>query len=216
VARAYRPVSVSARFDRMAWAGHSAFAADLWAVSSLPRPLEAATVVWRLVGADGSVYGEGRWSGTIPSRQPLPLLRTEVPLDGLVGDLFYLALELADAAGTVLTERRYPFSRTGTMEPMLSVPRTSVQAEKREAGADRWLVTLANAGGHAALQLHLEDARPLSAAGYAYFSDNDWTLFPGEKKTFSVDWSGVPEEQRVLEIAGWNTDTIAIGQGVPE
>ncbi|TJY43561.1 hypothetical protein E5161_06720 [Cohnella pontilimi] len=204
VAKAYRQVSVSAGFDMMAWEGQQRFAADLWAVSSHRETLSGVKAVWRLVGARGSVYGEGLWTGRVESRTPIKFYKIEIPMERVSDDLFFLVLELSDASGRVLADNRYTFSRTADMQPMLDAADTEVQAVKRETADDRWELELSNAGGFAAVQVHLEDARPLVAEGYVYFSDNDLSLLPGEKKTISIDWSGVPKEQRALELAGWN------------
>ncbi|MDB4866942.1 MAG: hypothetical protein JWR03_1275 [Cohnella sp.] len=206
VARAYRPVSISAGFDMMAWEGQSRFAADLWAVSSLIRPLEGVQAAWRLVGANGAVYGEGSWNGTVQSRTPVKLLQLQVPFDQVNDEVFFLVLELTDANGRVIADNRYTYSRTADMVPLLAVPPTSVQAVKRESGHDQWHLELTNTGGHTAVQVHMEDARPLAAEGYVYFSDNDFSLLPGEKMTITVDWTGVPNEHRTLELTGWNME----------
>jgi beta-mannosidase len=209
-AKAYRPISITASFDRMAWAGHRLFAAGLWTTSSLTRPLEGLTAAWRLVGASGAVYGEGSWSVAVPSRTPSHVGDIEAPLDRMDDELFFLVLELTDASGSLLADHRYTFSRTDTMQPMLSAPRAAVEVRKRETGNNRWELVLFNRGGYAALRLHLEDARPYGKDGYAYFSDNDFPLLPGESKTIEVEWSGVPEAERKLELGGWNAEAAII------
>lgn len=212
VARAYRPVSMTARFAAQAWDGQSRFAAELWAVSSLARSLDGLEAEWRLIGASGARFGQGVWSGSLQSRTPLKLTGVEVPLEEVTDNVFFLVLELKDASGAVVADNRYTFTRTADLQPLLSVGQTCVQVGMRASGRDRWQLELLNAGDLAALQLHLEDARPLGANGYVYFSDNDLTLLPGERMPIAVDWSGVEEPQRELELSCWNSDVQSIRQ----
>ncbi|WP_123040254.1 glycoside hydrolase family 2 protein [Cohnella candidum] len=211
VAKAYQPVTITARLERMAWAGENRFTAELWTANSLNRPFEGGNAAWRLVGASGTVYGEGSVRVDVPSRKPNPIRSIEASLEGMSDEVFFLSLELTDASGALLADNRYAFSRTDTMQPMFSAPRVSVEAVNRETGGDRWELVLSNRGDHAALQLHMEDARPLGMNGYVYFSENDFSLLPGESKTIAVDWSGVPQGERKLELGGWNTETTTIG-----
>jgi len=207
VARAYRRIAITARFDRMAWAGERRFGAEIWTVSSLPDVKEGVRVEWRLVGAGGSVYGAGAWTGAVAPSRPERITTAEALLDRMADDIFFLVLALYDSAGAKLSDNRYTFSRTSNLQPLFRVPATAVEAIKREIGADRWELRLTNKGAHAAVQLHLEDARPLDGKGWIYFSDNDFTLLPGETASIVADWSGVPVAERRIELAGWNTDT---------
>ncbi|WP_276357151.1 glycoside hydrolase family 2 protein [Cohnella caldifontis] len=211
VARAYRETAITARFDRMAWAGHERFTAELWTVSSSKLPLEGIVASWRLAGASGTAYGEGSGGVTIPSRKPVQVGSIEAALDGMRDDVFFLSLELTDASGRLLADNRYTFSRSADMRPMFALPQTEVRVTKRDREGDGWLLELSNPGGSAALQVRLEDARPLGAGGYAYFSDNDFTLLPGERRAIEVDWSGVAAGERKLELSGWNFETITMG-----
>jgi beta-mannosidase len=95
---------------------------------------------------------------------------------------------------------------------MLVLPQTSIQVEKTisEEGAF-WQLQLTNVGIQAAFLIHLEDARPVTAEGYVYYSDNDFSLFPGENKSINVRWSSIPEAGRKLNISAWNSQVQHIG-----
>jgi beta-mannosidase len=55
VARAYTPLHLSARFERLAWQGQELFAAEIWISNSHSEPLQAASLQASLVGASGYV-----------------------------------------------------------------------------------------------------------------------------------------------------------------
>lgn len=205
VARAYRQLSLTARFAMQAWEGQADFTADLWLVSSLGQPLEGLHAEWKLTGSSGTVYEEGRSNNTGVFQNPVKLQPVRVPLNQVKDDIFFLQLSLYKETGEIAADNLYTFSRTSDMKPLFSVPETSVQAVKQVTSNERWQLELTNQGSQAAVQLHMDDPRPLEADGYIYFSDNDFSLLPGEKAFITVDWSGVPVSERELELTGWNT-----------
>ncbi|HSJ55904.1 MAG TPA: glycoside hydrolase family 2 protein, partial [Anaerolineae bacterium] len=91
------------------------------------------------------------------------------------------------------------------------LPHTRLETEVEKDG-DRWLLRLTNTDSPAAFCVWVEDARPVDAAGGAFFDDNYLTLLPGETRQVAVTWHGVPEPARQLTIAGWNTDEITLPQ----
>jgi beta-mannosidase len=82
--------------------------------------------------------------------------------------------------------------------------------EQRHRVVERWQVTLRNKGGTAALMVWLEEAHDLAAPGYAYLDDNHVCLLPGEARTLTVTWDGVPEVDRKLLAGGWNTQVLEL------
>jgi beta-mannosidase len=88
---------------------------------------------------------------------------------------------------------------------MLNAPAVSLHAQAVKEH-DTWQVTVTNTGPFAALNVRLDDSRDTESSGYVYFDDNYFSLIPGESRTIEARWSGVKEENRQLELAGWNTD----------
>jgi beta-mannosidase len=66
-------------------------------------------------------------------------------------------------------------------------------------------VEITNTGEWAALLVWLEDARPVTATGFAYFDANYFCLLPGESRSVHVEWEDVPPEEQYLTIKAWNT-----------
>jgi beta-mannosidase len=81
---------------------------------------------------------------------------------------------------------------------------------RREAAGEGWRLTITNTGPEPAMFIWLEDERPLGAEGYVYFSDNHFSLFPGEAHTVTVEWDNVPAGERRLTVAGWNTPSLTV------
>ena len=67
-------------------------------------------------------------------------------------------------------------------------------------------MTVINDGNTAAMFVWVEDARDLTAPGYAYFGDNYFCLLPQESRSVSVTWKDVSVEEQRLEIAAWNSE----------
>ncbi|SDO39236.1 beta-mannosidase [Paenibacillus sp. yr247] len=206
VARAYQAIHVSASFDRIAWAGQESLKADIWAIQTELNRLGELTSHWSLVGASGRVYSEAKWQGEIVPNGVKYLGTLELPLCELQEHVFFLRIHLMNAANEVISHNCYPFSASANLKPMLSLPQTRLQVEKTilEEGAI-WQLQLTNIGTGAAFQVHLEDSRPILAEGFVYYSDNAFSLFPGESKLIHVRWSSVQESDRKLEISAWNS-----------
>jgi hypothetical protein len=130
-------------------------------------------------------------------------------LASLQEEVFFLDLRLLARDGSFLAVSRYPFSRTHDLAPLLHHPRTGLEVSQLQDG-EAWKIKITNPGSQAALFIWLEDARPLSAPGYAYFADNHFCLLPGESRSIRVDWTGVDRPERGVVIGGWNTDQLLI------
>ncbi len=84
------------------------------------------------------------------------------------------------------------------------------------ADGDAWSVRLSANGSAAAVEVRLDDARPIGwpeRTGAAYFEANVITLLPGEERAIRVDWHGVPETDRRLRLSGWNVEQRELGRG---
>ncbi|SFI76116.1 beta-mannosidase [Paenibacillus sp. UNC496MF] len=167
VARAYRPVAVTAAFAAQAWAGRDAFAAELWAASSLPRAADGARAAWSLAGASGRVYAAGETApAALPDGGAVRLGAARCPLADIGEDAFVLTLSLADAGGRPLAGNRYVFSAAGDLTPLLRVPETTLHARllPAEDAAPEAASAAASAAGASALG---GAARPAHAAARA-------------------------------------------------
>ena len=130
--------------------------------------------------------------------------------------IFFLDLVLKDSAGEKMTNNRYMFISASKLTPMLHVEPTHITAQLAGRDDQRNL-HIENSGKHTAMYIWLEDARELTAAGFVYFDQNYFWLFPGESRCVQIDWKDVPKEERRLEMKGWNTNSVRIGEnGISE
>lgn len=205
VARAYAPLSVTARFPTLAWAGHEQFEAEVWAANSQSQEFQA-TLTTRVVDTIGHVYATDTHAANVGAKCATRLAAFQFPLNELMHDVFMLDLVLGDSRGDTLAQNRYVYSRAENLAPLLNVPTTRVNVET-ERGTDAWTLALENVGDHAALFVWLEDARDLGAVGHVYFDDNYFCLLPGETKMITTKWHEVARDERGIILEGWNSKT---------
>jgi beta-mannosidase len=223
VARAYTPLTVTAAFPTIAWGGRELFEAEVWANDS--RNVMTASLHLRLIGASGRVYAEQTQLVAFASNAATYLTNTQYPIPNLTDDIFFLDLRLTDPSGATLAANRYIFTRTANLAALMAPqPMTTLAVEilrhpgskagrglrrgRGERGQnleDVWTVTVTNTGAFTAFFVWLEDARARGGVGGAYFDDNYFCLFPGERRTMAVTWDGVPEDERRLDVGSWNT-----------
>jgi beta-mannosidase len=200
VARTYAPVALTARFESMSWEGRDAFAASLW-IAATRSMSEGGTVIARLVDVAGVERARQEFEvGPLEaSAREIGLFQASLES---VGEVFFLDLALRSGAATV-TANRYPFVRTATLAPLLSLPlaQLDVTVNRHPEG---WNLLVTNPGAVAAVACWLDDALDLGSSGYAYFSDNYFTLLPGESRAIEVEWSDVVERDRALTFSAFN------------
>ncbi len=211
VARAYAPLVVSATFPTQAWEGRTTFEATIYTLNSHEQSFASVMVNARLVGASGREYKAQKERVAIRPNVGTELMQVRWPLAGMEEDVFFLDLSLTDAEGRPLAQNRYVFSRTDTLAPMLSVPTTALDVQLETEG-DTWHLTITNVGRQTALWVWLEDGCDLMADGYVYFSDNYFCLFSNESLTITAEWSNVLDDERRIQLSGWNTDAMEIAQ----
>ncbi len=201
VARAYAPVSVSAKFETQAWEGREYFQADLWAANSHVGPIGGARLSVRIVGASGKVLLKEQHTVDVAANGAGQIGRVTLPLAKIGEELFFLDLGIADSTGALVAENRYLFTTGKTLKPMLGAPATALEVVRTNDG-----LRITNTGAYTALQVGLEDPRELlSRTGYLFVTDNYFSLLPGESRTVRADWTGAPEGERQVAISGWNT-----------
>jgi beta-mannosidase len=204
VARAYAPMTITARFDRQAWQGQTDFKAEVWANDSGLASSRLVRYEASLVGASGQHYRSEAAEAWLGGNGAARLGSVRCPLAGLAEDVFFLDLQLDDGRGAILAANRYLFSRTGDLAPMFDLP-ASVLALGARRQQDHWVIDIQNQGEHCALLIWLEDTLPLDEHVRPFFADNYFCLLPGEARAVRVDWNDVAPEARRLVVGGWNT-----------
>jgi len=205
VARAYAPLSVTARFEKMNWSGEKIFRAQVWTANTTGTQTPSATLCARLVGLGGEGLGERVFPAEVPVDGSQPAGTFEMPLREAEDAVFFFDLELYSADEKRMAGNRYLFSRTENLNPLFSIPVTQLECTWQEPDEDTRIVTVANRGTWTAVYVWLEDERLLDADGYVYFSDNHFCLFPGETRRVRVDFQGVAEDERCVAVSAWNT-----------
>jgi beta-mannosidase len=209
IATAYEPVHVSARFERLAWAGHNNFLAEAWVSSTGVVGWHEALLTLRLVDARGKpLHCLNRQVNVLPAGSAR-LAEIDWSLDALEGDVFFLDLELTSEKGEAISKNRYGFTKTEDLQPLLHLPQTVLETQILRSGSG-WDMQVCNRGEVAALQAWLEDSRDPCSSGYAYIQPNYFCLFPGESREVRIDWQGVRESERCIELSGWNTQRVIL------
>jgi beta-mannosidase len=209
VARAYAPLSLTARFPTQAWAGYESFTATVWLAVGDGMAVVEGRLTWQIVGAGGRVYATGRQPVAAPASRAALLAEISRPLAEMTEPLFFLDLHVTGSEARAPVANRYLFSRTEDLSPLLRAPITSLDiAYEPEVEGGR--VLLHNSGEHAAFYVWLEDGRQVTAAGYLYLDDNHFCLLPGEQRTVALTWAGVPLPERRLLVSGWNFGTVTV------
>ncbi len=206
-AEAYRPVHVTASFPTQAWAGRAAFEAELWAVNCLLQPLEDAVLEAALAGSGGGRYLERSYSVTVEADRPTRLTGINADLNEWMDEIFFfLDLVLRDREGEVVSDNRYLFFQGRKIWLPLGEsrkPRSRQYANRSmtDYGTSSSLTPELMRRYNCGWMTH---ASPTPRGTYI-FSRNDLNLFPGESRTVEADWSGVPSEERCIELTCWNS-----------
>ena len=138
--------------------------------------------------------------------------KVDVPADGVANDVLtasipdditpvhFIALELTDAKGKVVSKNFYWRSTskyegmktmtgpcTAGFEPLGTLPEAKPTVTARHLTVGKWEVTLKNSSRHIAFfcQLLLTDKNHKPVHG-TYYSDNFFSLLPGEKKVITI------------------------------
>jgi beta-mannosidase len=207
VEAAYRPLSVSARYDRLAWGGHTRFDAEVWVVSALAAPVRGVTVEARVIAADGAVAARITAQVDVDPGRPVRAGSIDCELAGIGHDVFFLDLRVTDSGGELIAENRVGFSRTADLAPLVSLPPTSLRVAIDDSAEH---VRVANDGEVAALYVRAADARDARAAGHALPDSGGFCLLPGEEHVVAIEWHGVAPSARQVRVEGWNTSVASL------
>jgi hypothetical protein len=127
-------------------------------------------------------------------------------------DLVFIRLTLKDAGGAVLGDNYYWHNRAVYQDyrDLNSLPEVALDAAasplpRAANGNLRCAITLGNSGTAPAVQTRI---RTLNEEGAdilpAFYSDNYFTLMPGDRKIINVEFSPPQGEPR-FALSGWNT-----------
>ncbi|HET9416118.1 MAG TPA: hypothetical protein VFP30_01120, partial [Candidatus Limnocylindria bacterium] len=201
VADAYRPVLPGVSFDTQALDGARHLTLTPWLVNDTDDPIAGPMSV-TLSDVTGRCLDTHQVSlvaepNSVVTGEAAALALAEGSAD----------LLLLDAVVGSHRSRRL-LSRTATLEPMRRLGPADLRVDV-DAEEDRWNIRLGVVGTVAAVEVRLDDARPIQweeRSGIAYVAPNIVTLLPGEDATLTVDWRDVPADNRTLRLSGWNVE----------
>ena len=187
-----------------------------------PKTYKDVATNMKVFDLDGKVVSERTWNTPTldPDAYGIRLARATADFAESPTDLVFIRLTVKDGSGNVLGDTLYWHNWKDYMHyeslndlPEVRIhtvvyPKSTVTGEIGK-GNDLYSITLANTGSAPAVQTRI---RTISSATDedilpAFYSDNYFSLMPGESKTITVEFN--PEHlkggQPVFELSGWNT-----------
>jgi beta-mannosidase len=196
VAKAYEPVHVSAKYEKLAWTAGETFSAELWLNNSFDL-LPGVTIEAQVADISGKKQAEvagARIDAAGNSATRVGSVEWKIPKG--FQDVFILTLSARDAEGVVRSENAYVLGAAPEtpLSPLVSPPQTKI-----EVSAANGKVTVKNTGSAYALFVRL---RPNDPDADIYFGENYLLIAPGEAKTVTVRSDGGSGD---IIVEGWNT-----------
>ena len=131
-----------------------------------------------------------------------------LPVPEDISPVYYVKLELADAAGNLLSENFYVQGKEeGNLQALNQLGKATVKTSM--SGKGPWKVTLTNNGDIPALMLRLKLVSKSTGEMIlpVIYSDNYFSIMPGETRTVEIE--AAPEDLRGkagVEVSGFNVN----------
>jgi hypothetical protein len=160
----------------------------------------ASAVIYTLAGVP---VKESRTTLTAAANACTSVSKLDWPAEGA----FLARLELRQKTGRLLADNFYWHARKESqLQALNALPKAALHSELRSQGRGAGLMLkLANRGMTPALAIHLtlRDAKTGLRVLPAYYSDNYFSLLPGESVSVNID--GVPARVTPrVDVDGWN------------
>jgi hypothetical protein len=181
-------------------------------INHLPILLSGATARLRMFNPDGALAADR----TVPVTAA-PCLATDLgPIAWPAGlaSIHFVKLELRDAVGALISDNFYwraGRSSRGDFRELESLPRAGLDLNATVAGVEggrEVSVTIHNPSASIALMTHLQLRGAASGARVlpAFYSDNYFSLLPGETKSVTIDAAEADfhGEAPAIAVDGWN------------
>ena len=164
--------------------------------------LTGLTASAKVLNMDGSVAWSGSASFDLPEDSTKECFPLEIPSD--ISEVYYVKLELTDAAGEILSSNFYWQGREeGNYRALRDLPRAQIEKSFEKISGGSYLATVKNTGDVPALMLRLKvvDSSTGELILPVWYSDNYFFLMPGEYHRVFIDVLGGNPS---LEIEGFN------------
>ena len=209
VARAYAPILVASRFERLSWQPGGNFKADVY-ISNSFWELQRVNVEYFILDTAGQSLDSGKFSVEVPGGGAIPAGSIKWQVPGDFKELFFLSLHAKDENGGVIAENIYLFSSAPPplFQMMRSLPETQLRilGSQRTQVGDEMLLTvdLLNDGNVYAFFVR---AVPQDGKTGIYFEQNYLMLAPQERGTFKIKMARPVGN---FTFAGWNTNEVSL------
>ncbi|CAH1192483.1 Beta-galactosidase [Paenibacillus allorhizoplanae] len=208
-AQAYSTVSVTAKFAKQVWADELDFEAELWVTNGDTQDYTEVDLHWSMAGASGHTFASGQRTINVGANKAENFGDIGSQLPEITGKLFFLTLQLKMTSGVIIASNRYLFSTAENLQPMLELPRTTLEIHS-ECNGQNWSVSVTNSGEYAALLVRIDDERSLDAEGSVYISHSGFHLLPGESRTVTAVWKDAGNDS-MLSVQALNADKRTVG-----
>jgi hypothetical protein len=135
----------------------------------------------------------------------------KIKSQGIKDEVYFLRLKLLDKENKLKDQNFYWLSQPGkSYEKLNDLKQTTVQAEFKTNTKGEKVAVISNPGSETAffIRLKIADEKSGELALPVFFSDNYFTLMPGESREINVDITQLPENEKSkslnLEMEGWN------------
>ena len=187
-----------------------------------PETFSDVTTQMKVFDLNGKLVSEMTWNTSVlgPDSYGIKLATATSEYKKSPTDLIFIRLTVRDNSGNVLGDTLYWHNWKNYMhyESLNSLPEVSIQATvspkatvtgKIGKGNYLYTLSLANNSSTPAVQTRIRTINPMTNQDIlpAFYSDNYFSLMPGESKTITVEFNskhlkgGTP----VFELSGWNT-----------
>jgi hypothetical protein len=161
----------------------------------------------RVVGASGQIYSSKCWSIESLATGSREIGCVALERNACKETLFFLDLILTGEHGSALSTNRYLLSWAGNLLPLRRAAPAQVRTSLRRNGR-RWSIRVENVSEFTAFYLWLEDDRPVGSPGTVSLNHNYFCILPGEQRNIKALWEDVVPAERVIRLAGWNTNVV--------
>jgi len=110
VRRSFAPVMASLEYDRDKWRSGETFRCGVWAINDQWEPVPNATILWRIVDAQGTQRAAGQWPAAMAADSARQLGNAEWTAAGKGSH--ELRAEVHDQTGRLISENIFEFEVT--------------------------------------------------------------------------------------------------------
>jgi beta-mannosidase len=197
IRRAYEPMHISAKYDRIAWEPGEEWSAEVWANNSM-RAMPGCTWSASLLNLDGVILMTESGVVDLPDDASICVSQIKYTLPE-ASAVFVLVVMLKDASGSLLSRNEYVYATANPiLQPLLAAPATELNVSYNEG-----VIHIQNTGTKIALftQVTPDDGQWIA------LQDDYYLIEPGKERVILVTGDGS------VHVHAWNSPSYAITIG---